>query len=1035
MTTVRHNMKARALLSASFLLVLGCSGQGQTIGKFDTLEEQAEVEKDLMTEVATQPDLEVSPDLPTQFDLTTDSGPDATTPLCDPGEGCFLDTCDENGDCQSGWCVQHLGEKVCTISCQEECPPGWSCQQVAGTDPDLVFVCVSNYANLCRPCATSSDCTSIGGAEDACLDYGDEGAFCGGQCAENGDCPWGFSCQESTTSSGATLQQCVNDTGVCPCTESSIALGLSTPCRVSNNFGTCAGQRTCVESGLSGCDAPTPSAEVCDGLDNDCDGDIDEPDLIDGDFVNLCFDDNDCTKDICSGQEGCVNEIADEQDCSDSNPCTVADHCTQGVCAGDPVICEDENPCTDNVCTETGGCSYPPIAGNCDDENPCTVGDHCQEGVCSGAEVACDCLVDADCQALEDNDLCNGTLFCDTNQLPHKCQIVPASVVTCPAPSGTDAPCLMAECDPASGACSLVPDHQGWACDDGNPCTTSDTCNSGTCTAGNPANCNDGNPCTDDACDPDSGCVHTANTGGCDDGDDCTINDQCTDGVCLPGPAMSCDDGNLCTDDLCSAETGCQHTANSAACDDGNACTTGDLCSNGLCTFTGTTACNDDNPCTDDACDAATGCTFTMNQAPCDDGDVCTTGDHCQLGGCVGGANLTCNDANPCTTDSCDAGVGCQFTPNDASCNLASKCTTEDYCSGGSCHPGQPVLCDDGNPCTVDLCDPATGCTSKAVGGPCEDGNLCTISDQCDNGSCTAGEPRNCNDGNPCTDDSCVPDLGCVYTPNQAPCDDADPCSQTDVCADGQCVGGDPLDCSDGIFCNGLELCKAGFGCQPGPPPNTNDGIECTFDFCDEDNDVVVHEAQHDECATGLPCKNDYCHLETGCVSETLMDCCGNLVVEAGEECDAGVANANTPDTCRTNCQLPDCPDGIVDAGEECDDGNSNNGDNCKNDCTHQDLVEHYDGFNKFYNAFAVNTHSSQRAIEACQNYWGKPCSVQGCGGAQYVIGNHDVNCNNGATQRIWYFGTESCGYTCNNQDYAGWTIHPPDFGGKLPWY
>ena len=75
-----------------------------------------------------------------------------------------------------------MGDAVCTISCQEECPPGWSCKQVAGTDPDLVFVCVSDVANLCKPCSSGDSCKSVGGAEDVCLDYGTEGFFCGGSC-------------------------------------------------------------------------------------------------------------------------------------------------------------------------------------------------------------------------------------------------------------------------------------------------------------------------------------------------------------------------------------------------------------------------------------------------------------------------------------------------------------------------------------------------------------------------------------------------------------------------------------------------------------------------------------------------------------------------------------------------------------------------------------------------------------------------------------------------------------------------------------
>ena len=87
------------------------------------------------------------------FDLANDLPP---TLGCEAGEGCFLDPCSENSDCQSGWCVDHLGDAVCTIACQEECSPGWSCQQVSGGGPDLLFVCVSRWRTSASHAATAT---------------------------------------------------------------------------------------------------------------------------------------------------------------------------------------------------------------------------------------------------------------------------------------------------------------------------------------------------------------------------------------------------------------------------------------------------------------------------------------------------------------------------------------------------------------------------------------------------------------------------------------------------------------------------------------------------------------------------------------------------------------------------------------------------------------------------------------------------------------------------------------------------------------
>ena len=44
-----------------------------------------------------------------------------------------------------------------------------------------------------------------------------------------------------------------------------------------------------------------------------------------------------------------------------------------------------------------------------------------------------------------------------------------------------------------------------------------------------------------------------------------------------------------------------------------------------------------------------------------------------------------CDDGNPCTTDLCDATSGCSSTPNTKACNDGNVCTTGDTCSAGKC--------------------------------------------------------------------------------------------------------------------------------------------------------------------------------------------------------------------------------------------------------------------------------------------------------------------------------------------------------------
>src|SRR5262249_32058776 len=69
--------------------------------------------------------------------------------------------------------------------------------------------------------------------------------------------------------------------------------------------------------------------------------------------------------------------------------------------------------------------------------------------------------------------------------------------------------------------------------------------------------------------------------------------------------------------------------------------------------------CDDGNGCTDDSCNPATGCVHTNNTAPCNDGNACTTNDHCAGGACMGGAALNCDDGVACTVDSCNPLTGC----------------------------------------------------------------------------------------------------------------------------------------------------------------------------------------------------------------------------------------------------------------------------------------------------------------------------------------------------------------------------------------
>jgi hypothetical protein len=78
---------------------------------------------------------------------------------------------------------------------------------------------------------------------------------------------------------------------------------------------------------------------------------------------------------------------------------------------------------------------------------------------------------------------------------------------------------------------------------------------------------------------------------------------------------------------------------------------------------------------------------------------------------------------------------------------------------------GASGSCDDGNPCTVDECVPAWGCRHVAVpdGSGCSDGDRCNGAEACRAGTCMAGTPLACDDGNACTVDACTAQQGCTH--------------------------------------------------------------------------------------------------------------------------------------------------------------------------------------------------------------------------------------------------------------------------------
>lgn len=80
-----------------------------------------------------------------------------------------------------------------------------------------------------------------------------------------------------------------------------------------------------------------------------------------------------------------------------------------------------------------------------------------------------------------------------------------------------------------------------------------------------------------------------------------------------------------------------------------------------------------------------------------------------------------CGDGTTGVGEQCDSGgdspccVACAFASHP--CSTGNACTVGDACAQGVCAPGSPRTCEDGDPCTFDSCDPVSGCANPSIAG------------------------------------------------------------------------------------------------------------------------------------------------------------------------------------------------------------------------------------------------------------------------------------------------------------------------------
>lgn len=218
----------------------------------------------------------------------------------------------------------------------------------------------------------------------------------------------------------------------------------------------------------------------------------------------------------------------------------------------------------------------------------------------------------------------------------------------------------------------------------------------------------------------------------------------------------------------------------------------------------------------------------------CLDGTTCVPGDQVDACGSGGLACTGCDDGNPCTSDVCVAGA-CENRPDDVA-----------TCDGGSCHDGACCTgCWDGAACQAGDALAACGAAGGACATCSDDGDPCTEA-VCDAGACASAPTSAICSGGVCVGGSCctgcVDGASCLAGDSDTACgaggamcescDDANDCT-IERCGPSGCLGGRVADgtacgggrCHGGVCCTG---CWTGSTCMTGPAVLETQQLTCT---------------------------------------------------------------------------------------------------------------------------------------------------------------------------------------------------------------
>ncbi|HEY8924988.1 MAG TPA: MopE-related protein [Polyangia bacterium] len=448
---------------------------------------------------------------------------------------------------------------------------------------------------------------------------------------------------------------------------------------------------------LNACGQPAGcpiSAEICDGVDNDCDGDVDEGFSVgqacdngltgtcrrlgltecsaDGKGVTCNLGNAPVAPEVCNGIDDDCNGMIDDGLGPDSGvgvDCGIQGQgCQKGVtsCVGGKIVCNSTANPTPEVCNglddDCNGVvddgSFPGVGTSCvcDNLDPAKVGvGECRGGrlVCKGAEgLKCDGCVgptaeicdgkDNDCDGVSDKDAqCSGGFACREGSCALLCQ-----AGEFPCPPGYD--CKDAFCVP--NRCRNVVCGAGQRCDT-NTGSCVDLCYKVTCASGQTCSgglCLDCSNSSQFACPAGQICAGRQCLTDTCAGVTCAGGEYCSNGKCVSLSCGGCPAGQKCLGGECRPflcdDVSC---ASGTYCDPATGACMVDRCVGKTCASCApaTGECLS-HPCLNVRCPVCTTCTLTADGVP-----TCAAEAECQ-------SEISLQTRNAGGGCSCDAGAG-----------------------------------------------------------------------------------------------------------------------------------------------------------------------------------------------------------------------------------------------------------------------------------------------------------------------------------------------------------------------------------------